>query len=399
MKKTKIVFPLLSLLLVTSLASCGGETPETPKAKPITSIRFSRQNLGLNINFEYDDEGNPTGATQGEEFKLEVSSLPRQAIKPVIKFSSTDEKVATVDENGLVKAVSAGECEIVATNEDGTVRKSCPVYVGNALSKSQAGKVADKIKAAQDSISVDTVLSSCYWNNKISKNDVVQQDTYFDREMIISRSNAYFKLFDVDTEIKVQDGSPSFSEGGWVIYTNEYFDTYLFHDMGEVKTYMVADSTSYISKGKTRFDAMCAVLDSLFTSGSKIATSLFEDVLGNGQSGPINSATTAKRRGSNGDDQLNLSISDSGQQTADRDDEEDYYIPAGTTYDVKIDIDYVVDENFVKAENVYQGFLYTLGEDNYENAFYLDYQYEYRNVELDYPDFAAYQRVDTIFDL
>ena len=190
--------------------------------------------------------------------------------------------------------------------------------------------------------------------------------------MIISRSNAYFKLFDIDTNIKVQDGSPSFSEGGWVIYTNEYFDTYLFHDMGEVKTYMVADSTSYISKGKTRFDAMCAVLDSLFTSGSKIATSLFEDVLGNGQSGPINSATTAKRRGSNGDDQLNLSISDSGQQTADRDDEEDYYIPAGTTYDVKIDIDYVVDENFVKAENVYQGFLYTLGEDNYENAFYLD---------------------------
>ena len=399
MKKTKIVFPLLSLLLVTSLASCGGETPETPKAKPITSIRLSRQNLGLNINFEYDDEGNPTGVTQGEEFQLEVSSLPRQAIKPVIKFSSSDEKVATVDENGLVKAVSAGECEIVATNEDGTVRKSCPVYVGNALSKSQAGKVADKIKAAQESISVDTVLSSCYWNNKISKNDVVQQDTYFDREMIISRSNAYFKLFDIDTEIKVQDGSPSFSEGGWIIYTNEYYDTYLFHDMGEVKTYMVADSTSYISKGKTRFDAMCAVLDSLFTSGSKIATNLFEDVLGNGQSGPINSATTAKRRGSNGDDQLNLSISDSGQQTADREDEEDYYIPAGTTYDVKIDADYVVDENFVKAENVYQGFLYTLGEDNYENAFYLDYQYEYRDVELDYPDFAQYQRVDTIFDL
>ena len=63
------------------------------------------------------------------------------------------------------------------------------------------------------------------------------------------------------------------------------------------------------------------------------------------------------------------------------------------------DVDYVVDENFVKAENVYQGFLYTLGEDNYENAFYLDYQYEYRDVELDYPDFAQYQRVDTIFDL
>ena len=398
MNKTKIVFPMLSLLLVGALASCSGE-PEGPKAKPVTEIRLSRQNLGLNIDQEYDADGNPTGITKGEEFQLEVSSLPRQAVKPVIKFSSTDEKVATVDENGLVKAIAKGECEIVASNEDGTVKKSCPVFVGDAISKSQAGKIADKIKTAQESISVDTVYTSCYWNNKIIKNDVVQQDTYFDREMIISRSNAYFKLFDKDTEIKVAEGSPEFSDGGWIIYTNEYFDTYLFHDSGDVKTFMVADSTSYISAGKTRFDAMCAVLDSLFTSGSKIATNLFEDVLGAGQSGPIGSANTAKRRGSNADDQLNISISESGQQQADRDDEEDYYIPAGTIYDVQIDIDYVVDENFVKAENVYQGFLYTLDEDNYENAFYLDYAYEYRNVELDYPDYSLYQRVDTIFDL
>ena len=102
---------------------------------------------------------------------------------------------------------------------------------------------------------------------------------------------------------------------------------------------MVADATSYISKGKSRFDATCAILDSFFTSGAKIATGSFEDVLGGGSSGPIESAATAKRRGINDKNDLILSIKQSGPSTADREDEEDYYIPAGTTYTIDIQID------------------------------------------------------------
>ena len=399
MNKRKMLIPLLSCFVLLGVTSCGEEPVDpTKETKPITSIRLSRQNLGLVLAPEYDDDGNETGNVVGEEFQLEVSSLPRQANKPVIKFSSTDEKVATVDENGLVKAVGDGRCDIVASNEDGTVSRKCPVYVGTSSTKSKVKKVAEDIKAAQADITVDTVWESVYWNNKRTKNDVVFEDTYFDRTMVISKSQAYFYLFDKDTEIRTQDGSPSFSEGGWLFYTNEYYDTYLFR-LGDTKNYMVADATSYISKGKSRFDATCAILDSFFTSGAKIATGSFEDVLGGGSSGPIESAATAKRRGINDKNDLILSIKQSGPSTADREDEEDYYIPAGTTYTIDIQIDYVMAENVVKSENVAQTMTYNLGEDKYSNDFYLDYEYAYQDIELFYPNISEYQRVDTIFDL
>ena len=395
----KILIPLLSCFMLAGLTSCG-ENPVDPTVtpQPITSIRFSRQNLGLVLAPEYDDDGNETGAVVGEEFQLEVSTLPRQAAKPVVKFSSTDEKVATVDDKGLVKAVGDGRCDIVASSEDGSVTNKCPVYVGTTATKSKTKKVAEDIKAAQADITVDTVKESVYWNNKRTKNDVVFEDTYFDRTMIVSKSNAYFFLYDKDTYIKTQDGSPSFSESGWLFYTNEYYDTYLFR-VGETKNYMVADATSYISKGKSRFDATCAILDSFFTSGAKIATGSFEDILGSGSNGPIESASTAKRRGINDKNDLILSIKQSGPSTADREDEEDYYIPAGTTYNIDIQIDYVLADNVVKAENVAQGMSYTLGEDKYTNDYYLDYEYSYQNIELFYPTISEYQRVDTIFDL
>ena len=397
MKTRKIVLPMLSLLLIGGLAACSSD-PKLP-TEPVTSIRLSRLNLGLLLNEETNDAGEATGNIVGEEYQLSVSSLPRQVNKPTIKFSSSDEKVATVDQNGLVKAVGEGKCEIIAANEDDSVKTSCPVFVGKSKSRSEANKVANAIKEAQSSISVDTVRKRAYWNNKIIKNDVVQQDSYFDREMVLSRSNAYFKIYDYDTNIKVQDGSASYGESGWIFYTNEYFDTYLFRNSPSAKNYMIADSTSYISQGKTRFDALCAVLDNFFTAGSKIATGLFTDVLGNDQNGPLNSVATSKRRGSAANDQLILSVAQSGKQTADQEDESDYYIPADTVYDVKIDLDYILDENFVKSEKVYQGFLYSLGEDKYENAFYIDNDYEYRNIELEYPNVADYQRVETLFDL
>ena len=196
MNKRKMLIPLLSCFVLLGVTSCGEEPVDpTKETKPITSIRLSRQNLGLVLAPEYDDDGNETGNVVGEEFQLEVSSLPRQANKPVIKFSSTDEKVATVDENGLVKAVGDGRCDIVASNEDGTVSRKCPVYVGTSSTKSKVKKVAEDIKAAQADITVDTVWESVYWNNKRTKNDVVFEDTYFDRTMVISKSQAYFYLF------------------------------------------------------------------------------------------------------------------------------------------------------------------------------------------------------------
>ena len=54
----------------------------------------------------------------GETLQLSAAVIPEWADDLSIIWSSGDERVATV-ENGLVTAVSAGECEIIATSVNG----------------------------------------------------------------------------------------------------------------------------------------------------------------------------------------------------------------------------------------------------------------------------------------
>ena len=409
-KKLRIILPLLSA--VTLLASCGGgnssssEEPAPTPTEPITSIRLSRLNVGLVLSEEYDDEGEPTGKLIGEECQLEVTSFPRQVNAPKIIFSSSDEKVATVDEKGFVIAVGEGKCEIIAQNEDGSVKTSCQVFVGIEKTKNQANKIAQDIKAKQDESGLNklnAVEEYCYWNNKRTKNEAVFEDSYFDRKTILSKEEAYFYMADSSTHIKAEGGFPEYTHDSWLIYTNQYYDTYLFHTVGDVKTYMVADSTSFIDQGKSRYQAVLAVLDSLFTAGSSLVTGKFQDAIGadKGQSkGAISQAKSSTRRGSFADGELIMSTAVSQKGiTADREDEEDYYIPAETKYDIKLDCDYVLTDNYVKSEKVFQGMSYKLGEDTYTNDFYIESDYKIKGIEYEYPKTSDYQLVDTIFDL
>lgn len=67
---------------------------------------------------------------EGETFTLTATVNPADATNPAITWASTDEAVATVDENGLVTAVAEGEANITATSvADPTKSASCKVVV------------------------------------------------------------------------------------------------------------------------------------------------------------------------------------------------------------------------------------------------------------------------------
>ena len=53
----------------------------------------------------------------------------RQAFNREVTFTSSDESVATVDENGLVTGVTQGEAVITVTTEDGSFTDTCQVSV------------------------------------------------------------------------------------------------------------------------------------------------------------------------------------------------------------------------------------------------------------------------------
>lgn len=67
--------------------------------------------------------------TPSEDKELTVNVLPASATNKKVAFKSSNEKVATVDENGKVHAVKAGKAVVTATTEDGGYSAKCNVVV------------------------------------------------------------------------------------------------------------------------------------------------------------------------------------------------------------------------------------------------------------------------------
>jgi len=64
-----------------------------------------------------------------EEHKLTAVITPETAINKIVRWSSSDTNIATVDINGKVKGISEGQVTITATSEDGGFTDTCIVNV------------------------------------------------------------------------------------------------------------------------------------------------------------------------------------------------------------------------------------------------------------------------------
>lgn len=87
-------------------------------------------------------ELNITEATlqAGETIQLVVSPTPSEATLPELIWGSTNSKVATVDDNGVVKGIKSGTSTINVLTSDGKFFASCSVTVtGGANSSSGCG--------------------------------------------------------------------------------------------------------------------------------------------------------------------------------------------------------------------------------------------------------------------
>lgn len=67
--------------------------------------------------------------TSETSFTLNAIVKPEAATNKTVLFESSDDKIATVDADGVVSAVKAGRATITATTQDGNFAKSCNVTV------------------------------------------------------------------------------------------------------------------------------------------------------------------------------------------------------------------------------------------------------------------------------
>ena len=73
---------------------------------------------------------------EGKTLAIHATVLPKDADDPTLTWTSSDEKIATVDENGVVTGVSKGEVVITATANDGSdVKAEITIEVIRLVSK------------------------------------------------------------------------------------------------------------------------------------------------------------------------------------------------------------------------------------------------------------------------
>lgn len=123
---------------------------------PVTGITLSSSSLSL---------------TTGQTSVLTSTISPANASNQAVTWSSSNSSVATVDSNGVVKAISTGTANITVTSQDGSKTASCKVSVSaQTITGIEAG-VSGTISCRNTFVTLSTISDSSYANYKWSGPD------------------------------------------------------------------------------------------------------------------------------------------------------------------------------------------------------------------------------------
>lgn len=141
----------------------------------------------------------------GESFKYSVSQLDENNKKsslPIL-YSSNNPKVATIDNNGVVKALSEGETEIKIASQDKTLMSTVRVDKNNNEMYSGAGDIAieepiltnGKVvimvwPASRERDTSDTYFESRFWIQNVDKEKIPIDADFF---YLISEDKEYLE--------------------------------------------------------------------------------------------------------------------------------------------------------------------------------------------------------------
>lgn len=91
-------------------------------------INVIRLATSISLNFQR------LSAEVGSKYQLIATVLPEDATNKDVVWSSSDEKVATVDKNGLVSVISKGICAITAATVDGSnLKAECEIQIYSGI--------------------------------------------------------------------------------------------------------------------------------------------------------------------------------------------------------------------------------------------------------------------------
>ena len=414
MKNRKVLF-LTSLLAIASLTGCGGGDESSSEPSSSSSVNPGPTPIVV-PEADEEKEFDYTAATYPDEILVNhrVASIlvnEEYPIKPIdqykydgtnLNYEVKDTSIATVDAEGNLKGVKAGETELVVSDKSNPDLKTIVQVIVNAeLPSTQASAKEEEMRAINEDDFTKIVDYELYEKRVYKNGDMVSYDR-FDQRMTASINDGYFRILETDAEIKTKDGAYDFTNYEWIFYTNAFFDTYIYHQTGDVKNYLRVATQSYMEGERSA--PMYEILDNLFTSGSEIVTNMFDNAKISKFADMITadySNVSDKFMGSNGAGQMLFGCTITFENdTADMDDENRYGIPFGTPTPATQAMRYVVKDNKMIAYSVHLIMDYEIGEDKYQAVYDIDHKYlPWESSSLYVPNRQDYTQVDSIFDV
>lgn len=114
---TEIVTPLSNGTSVITVTTADGEKSDT------TTVVVTTPVSGLSMTVI------PVILNPSRTYKIQATALPSTATNTSLIWDSTNTSIATVDQNGLVRAITSGSCGISATTVDGDYTAITPISV------------------------------------------------------------------------------------------------------------------------------------------------------------------------------------------------------------------------------------------------------------------------------
>ena len=424
MKNKKVLF-LTSLLAIATLAGCGTKTSSKADDGVPTSMilpEASEVEGYDNDNVKFPEEllvnHRVAALMVNETLQLEATEQFGYAANNV-KYEVKDATVATVSENGLITGLKAGETEIVVTDKNNPeFKRTVPVAVYGQVASADVAGITSALKAYENEHPVKEVVQRKRITRTFAKRPYVEpvegapeNDTpytvfsadYSDEMMVFSVEDAYLRILETDSEVRVTDGAVDFTTYDWIFHTNRYYDTLVYHQQGDAKTFYSAATQDYMDAG-VRSAPLYDVLDNLFTVGH----TFFENQLDNASFGDITDIAENdynnvedKKVGSMGDGSLFVhGILTFNDSTADNDDERNYGIPVGTPTPTTQDSTWIVKDNKVEAIYFYLVQDYIIDDYEYQMIMDIDIKIDELSAdrsEIYVPARDEYQTVDYLF--
>ena len=343
-----------------------------------------------------------TGLVAGKSRTIVPNVLPGGAKDCKLTYTSSDSSIARVSSDGEITGVKGGKAVITVTAGEGenAISREVPVYVGNESTKNVV------VSQATEQLAIQTATGkpSAIQVHEVRDTYTVQKDVRLkgytdDCVYTVSEPEGFLGLDGYQRTLKVEDGAYEPTRYGWTFMTDEDYITHLYHISDSTKNRMSLPTQSYI--GQPRINAVYDLINMILTRGKEIIvdqnfttvyeTSDLEDISG-------------KNFGAYKDDNLNIIVftyTASGPLTVDAEYESTYEIPAGTSTQVKLTVDYCFVNGVCVAETVEQNMSYR-DENNVSLGRNLKIVYDCKindDVVVNKPNNKDYSEVSDLSDL